>query len=253
MLPKLALGLAALIALALALRWFVRTPPSDVTRVLKRALLWGAAALLIVLAATGRLHWLFATIGALVALLPRLIWYVPLLGGIYRRYRAARSTLGGATPRGQASQVETRFVRMSLDHDSGEIDGLVLDGRFKGARLSELPIPQLVELLRECRLADTESARLVEAFLDRTHGDEWRAAAGDTGDGTNDPSGGTPMSPEEAYEILGLAPGASEEEIVAAHRRLMQKLHPDRGGSGYLAAKINQAKDLLLEGKRKRA
>lgn len=250
---RVALGLAALLALILALRWFVRTPPADVTRVLRRALLWGAAALLIVLAATGRLHWLFATVGALVALVPRLIWYVPLLGGIYRRYRAARSTLGGGASTGQASQVEARFVRMSLDHDSGEIDGTVLDGRFQGARLSELALQQLIELLRECRVADPESARLVEAFLDRAHGDEWRETAGDEGSETPAPPGDSTMSPEEAYEILGLAPGASDEDIVAAHRRLMLKLHPDRGGSGYLAAKINLAKDLLLDAGRGRA
>src|SRR5690606_2866471 len=125
------------------------------------------------LPATGRRHWLFASLAALVAMLPRLIWYVPLLGGLYKRYKAARSTQRGPAP-GQFSQVETRFVRMSLNHDSGDVDGIVLDGAYKGARLSELSIDQLIKLLGECRINDHESAQLVQAFLDKVHGDAWR-------------------------------------------------------------------------------
>lgn len=247
---RLAAVCAALGLAVLALRWFARLPTPVARRVLKRALLWGVIALLLLLAATGRLHWLYAGIGALIAAAPRLIWYVPLLGGLLRRYRAQRAGTQASGPAAQTSTVEARFVRMSMHHDSGEIEGMVLEGRFRGARLEELDQTQLLELLRECRTADEESARLIEAYLDRRH-EGWReahASAGNsTGDAASDTSG---MSVDEALQILGLEPGAGEEDIIAAHRRLMQKMHPDRGGSVWLAARINQAKDRLLSAKR---
>ena len=110
-------------------------------------------------------------------------------------------------------------------------------------------MPQLLALLRECRAEDEEAARLLEAFLDRLRPD-WRdelggGHAGNAGSGPARPSGGD-MSVEEAYAILGLAPGADAEQIREAHRRLMVKLHPDHGGSDYLATQINRARDVLL-------
>ena len=125
------------------------------------------------------------------------------------------------------------------------MNGVVLEGTFAGKQLHELDLEDLVKLFRECRMADEESAALIQAYLDRVHGEVWRAKAGAR---TNyrPPPGAGKMTHEEAYQVLGLAPGASREEIIEAHRRLMQKLHPDRGGSDYLAAMINQAKDMLL-------
>lgn len=70
------------------------------------------------------------------------------------------------------------------------------------------------------------------------------------GSGTPPPRApGGPMTRDEAYQVLGLAPGASETEIRAAHRRLMRGAHPDQGGSDWLAARINQARDVLLAGR----
>jgi hypothetical protein len=135
---------------------------------------------------------------------------------------------------------------MSLDHDTGEMHGEVLEGAFAGKQLHELDLDDLVKLFRECRGTDEESANLVQAYLDRIHGEGWHEKVGARTDQRSS-AGGAAMTREEAFHVLGLEAGASRQEIIAMHRRLMQKLHPDRGGSDYLAAKINQAKDILLD------
>jgi DnaJ-domain-containing protein 1 len=134
---------------------------------------------------------------------------------------------------------------MSLDHDSGTMTGEVLDGRFRGRQLDQLNLQELRSLLEECEQNDAQSAAVLQAYLERTHSREYGASHAGAG-ATSERAGGSPMTRTEAYEILGLSPGAGAQEIIDAHRRLMQKLHPDRGGSTYLAAKLNQAKDLLL-------
>jgi hypothetical protein len=140
--------------------------------------------------------------------------------------------------------VTTRFLTLTLDHDTGALDGRVLEGAFKGCTLADLALDDLLKLREECR-ADPQSVAVLEAYLDRVHGASWRPQAGAEETARAD-AGGGPMTREEAYLILGLEPGADEAAIRDAHRRLMKKLHPDQGGSNYLAAKINQAKDLLL-------
>ena len=151
----------------------------------------------------------------------------------------------GGTAGGPASEIATPYLRMRLDRTSGAVAGTVLAGPFAGMRLDELSLDELLSLLRECRTADEEGARLLEAYLDRLH-PRWRdrfageppprAASGDIG-------------VAEAYEILGLAPGADEAAIKAAHHRLIMQLHPDHGGSEYLARQINRARDVLLKRK----
>lgn len=151
-----------------------------------------------------------------------------------------------------ASSVSTAWLAMRLDHHSGNMDGEVLQGQFQHQRLSGLSLSQLLDLARECQ-HDHDSLQLLQAYLDRMHPD-WRETGaesdGDAGQTRartqRGPAGDSGMTEELALEILGLTPGASREEIVAAHRRLMQKLHPDRGGSDYLAQRINAARDFLL-------
>lgn len=135
---------------------------------------------------------------------------------------------------------------MELDHDTGSMDGRCLKGKFAGRTLSSLSEEELIQLLEELRATDEQGALLLEAYFDRRSQD-WRDRKSE-GRAREEPRPGTGgrMSAKEAYAVLGLGAGASEEEIRAAHRKLMMKLHPDQGGSTYLAARINEAKEVLL-------
>lgn len=152
---------------------------------------------------------------------------------------------------GQTTAVRTGWLEVELDHETGAMRGRVLQGRYKGQALERLSQAAAVNFYREAAPADPETARILETYLDRTYGAAWRASSRSdrTGQGNGRQSraranGG--MSREEAYKVLGLNPGATAEEIRTAHHKLMMQNHPDHGGSGYLAAKINEAKDVLL-------
>ena len=232
---RLILLVAALVLGYSAYRWFLKQPP---------ALRWRAAgiiaiAAIVLLVVTGRLPWLFAVVAAAFPVLRRLFGFaftvLPFVQRLWRQQQA-----GGAGPAGgRRSVVETRYLRMTLDHDTGTMDGTVLCGALAGQRLGTLSAQQLRDLLAECQHDDEESAALLTAYLQRVHGGEWQG-------NDNVPAAGGTMSRQEALDVLGLEEGADADRIRDAHRRLMQKLHPDRGGSNYLAVKINQAKDRLL-------
>ena len=242
--------LGAFVAVILLLRWFVRADPAKVSRVLRWLGIATFGGVLLFLAARGYFHWLYVLVLSLLTLLPRivrLLALIPVIRQLKAQFEAMRS--GGQAASRQTSQVEARYLRMTLDHDTGEMEGEVLEGRFTGRRLSALSLEELMVLLDECRSEDEESAALLEAYLDRVHGDTWQEQAETGGTGGSEQPGqatGGPMTRQEAYEILGLELGASEQEIIEAHRRLMQRLHPDRGGSTYLAAMLNQAKKALV-------
>jgi DnaJ domain len=225
-------GIAILCGVLLLGYVFVQADPAKLARNLK----WiGIAAAVVV-----GLALLVVSEGRVALFLAPLIPLIPL-------WRRLRAWFGGARgpAAGRRSTVATAFVRMSLDHDTGEMAGTVLQGRFAGMRLAELGRGELLALLRECRTDDEEGARLVEAYLDRSDPD-WRD--GMHGEEAAAPPGGASadVTVEEAYAILGLAPGADAAAIRAAHRRLMKQLHPDHGGTDYLATKINRARDVLL-------
>jgi hypothetical protein len=152
---------------------------------------------------------------------------------------------GGTTKSaGRSSRVKTEHLDVELDHDTGEISGRILKGFFAGRDLQSLAPVEMAHLWQDCRFADPQSAQILEAYLDRVH-PTWREdLARAEGEGM---AADGRMTRAQALEILGLKEGASEDDIRRAHRELMMKLHPDRGGSTYLAAKINQAKDVLLE------
>jgi DnaJ-domain-containing protein 1 len=147
---------------------------------------------------------------------------------------------------GSTSRVRSRLIEMTLDHDTGEMEGSVLAGAFTGQQLGSLDKAALLDLLVECHASDPDGTRLLEAYLDRRF-PHWREDTRSEEQPRTDaqPSSGV-MTPEEAYQVLDLKPGATPDQIRQAHRTLMKKLHPDQGGSTYLAARVNQAKDLLL-------
>ena len=148
---------------------------------------------------------------------------------------------------GQTSQVRSQFLDMTLDHDSGELTGRIVAGPHAGHALAEFDLPQLAAMMTGF---DAESVSLLESYLDRRF-PAWREnAQGDAARGQSRPAASGKMTNEEAYQILGLQPGAGSDEIRRAHRTLMKKLHPDQGGTTYLAARVNEAKDTLLRAHR---
>jgi len=157
------------------------------------------------------------------------------------------ATFGARTQKsaGQVSRVRTAFIEMELDHDSGSMHGRILAGAHQGETLDTLDPQTLIGLLGAM---DADSRDLLAAYLDR-RAPEWREhAQGDAAAGSRSrtPGRGSKMTEEEAYQILGIRAGASAQDISRAHRSLMKKLHPDQGGSTYLAARVNEAKDVLM-------
>lgn len=219
--------IVALVAavLAFAGRYFLNTPPAVLARALKRT-----AGLALIA-------------GALVlAYLRQFAVALPMgMAGFALLRRVAWSSGSGAG----SSGVSSGALEMTLDHDTGEMDGKVLSGRYEGRMLSELALAELLGLAEELQ-GDAASLRLLEAYLDRAH-PGWREdVEADQARRAGPAPGAGGMSADEAHQILGLEKGAGEAEIREAHRRLMKQVHPDRGGSAALAAQINEAKDRLL-------
>jgi hypothetical protein len=225
-------GLALLLLVWLFARFFVTASAAAIANGLRWTAVGVGSAAVLALAATGRLGPALA-IGAMV--LP----FALRLKNVWRYWRNA----AGPAP-GQTSDVETEWLRMSLDHDTGHMEGTVRRGDFQGRRLDELSREEVGELWKTLRAEDEASANLLESWLDRAFPDWREAGARNPG-----PARAARMTAEEALEALGLQPGASAEEIRAAHRKLMMNVHPDHGGSDWLAAQLNEARDVLLGGR----
>lgn len=229
------LGLFALGLALVAIRTFSQANPVVLARRLRQVAGWGALALALAMMMRGTLTYAFP--------LAALGWWL-LDGSRGIGWGGWAGRMSGRS--GQTSRVVTEHLEMELDHATGAMHGRILKGFFAGRDIDDLKPVELAHLWQDCRYVDPASAQLVEAFLDRIH-PSWREDMARTEhERPRGPDG--QMSIEEALDILGLEAGAGEAAIRQAHRELMLKLHPDRGGSTYLAAKINEAKDTLLGG-----
>lgn len=234
---RMLLVIAAIIALWWFLQRFARVSNPQQKQMLVKFVLYGLGGLLLLLVVTGRAPWFFALLGIAIPWLQRFLT-------LHQAWRIFRRPASSTPSAGQYSTVISEYLEMRLDHDTGEMNGLLLKGEREGQFLDDLDQPQLLELLSQFT-PDTDSQNLLMAYLDARFGEQWREQAGSSGQESG-VSGNTDMTRSEALAVLGLDETASEDEITAAHKKLMQSLHPDRGGSEYLASKINQARDLLL-------
>ncbi|MFT7185606.1 MAG: hypothetical protein ACI84K_000986 [Pseudohongiellaceae bacterium] len=199
---------------------------------------------LMYLTLTGRMHALVAIAAGVIPFLSRLlplIKYIPILRNFYQQKKATQQADDS-----QVSKVETSLLSMTLNHETGHMDGQVLAGQLAEKKLSECSTEQLLDLYQLAKNDHPDSLSILEAYLDREVGEHWRKNFEEVKKGQTMHTNDNEMSTSEALDILGLNSDASRTEIIAAHRKLIQKLHPDRGGSNYLAAKLNQAKALLL-------
>src|SRR5512147_1153192 len=238
----LVLGTALLVCGLLLVRWLVAAEPRTLAFAAKATAIAMLALLSAYLALTDRVGWIVGLIPFLLLLLRRMS-----SGGV--------AGLGGfsfgASPR--MSNVRTPFLEMRLDHETGELDVDVVQGAYAGRQLSAMSTDELLDLLRALRADERKSALLLEAYLDRRCPD-WRtrSAGNDAGPGARRDDGAATAgvsSAEDAYRVLGLEPGASDAAIREAYHRLIASVHPDKGGSSFLAAQVNRAKDILLGGK----
>ncbi len=234
--PAVLLALVVLAAVAFGVAWFLRANPSTLARLLRP--------ILVVLGAIGVGGLLIFGVRFLPGLLPELFGLAGfVIAALIARAARHRPSGGFSSPgAGQRTEVHTAILRAWIDHTTGDVGGAVLSGRFAGRTLDSLSDKELLDLHTECA-ADSDSLKVLEAYLDRRLGGDWRTAHRPPPAASR-----TDMSRDEALAVLGLAEGATAEDIRAAHRRLIQRMHPDVGGSADLAARINRAKDVLLGG-----
>lgn len=245
MIIRLFLAIIVIIAISYAVQRFRRKPPALRRKLATRLGLYALAGGVLLLVVTGRAHWLTAVFAGIIPFLSRIIPLVIKILPFLSQLK--KNQLGERMGWGERPTLQSRFLVLELDQHSGRVAGQVREGLFAGNSLDDLNQQQLQELLNHYCETDPESFRLLRAYLQQQHR-HWTFDYGKRGSeetaGAAQQSG---LSRREALEILGLEEGASEEDILTAHKKLMQRLHPDRGGSNYLAVKVNQAKDLLIK------
>jgi DnaJ-domain-containing protein 1 len=226
--PALLFGVLLLVILLWGSKSFTKVDPKKLTPLLRYFGGFAALAAAAVLGVRGALA--VAVPLGLVGL--SLLGWTQLASGTRREESSER-----------VSRVRSAYLEMELDHDTGAMRGRILSGRYQGAALDALSVETLAALVVDI---DPESRALLIAYLDRRHPGWGEHAQTDSAAGRRAPAASGKMTEQEAYQILGIQPGASVQEIGRAHRTLMKKLHPDQGGSTYLAARVNEAKEVLL-------
>lgn len=234
--PRLILILLILLVLVYFIYRFKRLSPEQKKHALKLIGITVLGSGLLYMVLTGRLNWLIAAVGAMLPLIPRGVRFImgiaPTLLPFMRRYQQNKQ-----------SSMQSDYLRLKMNILTGELQGDVLQGKYAGNQLQQMTLEQCLELLAEFRQQDAESAALMAAYLNRAHAG-WDKDGHEQHDYTYHD---TNMTGQEARDILGVSAEAGREDIIKAHKRLMQKMHPDRGGSDYLAQQINRAKDTLLK------
>lgn len=222
------LAIALLVVLGFGIFWFLRASPAAIARWARLLLVPLGIVVVVGFLMLGlRFPALLGLVGTIAA---------PLIARWLRQRPSGGFSQPGAS---QRTEVRTAFLEAWIDHATGDVGGRVLAGRFAGRTLESLSENDLRALHAECA-PDADSLRVLESYLDRRLGADWRKS--------EPPPRGprVDMTRQEALATLGLQEGASEDEIRAAHRRLILRMHPDAGGTAELAARINRAKDVLL-------
>jgi hypothetical protein len=233
---QLLLGVVALYLFLMFARWFGRVTPASAAKLVRG----GGYALGVLVTLAFLLRGGVGIAGMIASLM-----FANVLrtgGNPFANMLNAAGWRGGGS---RESVARSAAVEMRLDRNSGRMRGEVFAGPFAGRKLEQMTRADCLDVYRYCLADDPEGAALLEAYLDRRFAG-WRQAQQGDGDARRGGWAGGSLSRDEAYEILGLPKGAGREQIVAAHRGLMKKLHPDHGGSTALAARVNQAKDVLL-------
>jgi hypothetical protein len=234
-------GFLLLFLLLYGMRGFTRVPPALLAKIIRR--FGGLAAI-----ALGLFLLLRGAVEAGMAVLGFGLWF---LGFFNLKGPIGFRSVGKGRGSSGISRVRSAMIEMELDHATGTLNGTVLAGPLEGRALASLARPQCEALWKLCRRDDPDGARLLEPYLDRRFSG-WREAgeedvdAGRTAGGDGRAWRAGKMTEEEAYEVLGLRKGATRNDVARAHRALMKKLHPDHGGSTDLAARVNEAKEILL-------
>jgi len=243
---KLLLLLTAVAVIWYSYRWWNNQDPNKRNKSLWTYGLWGLAAVLILLTVSGRAHWITGAIGALLPMIKAMLPQLQRLLPFAMQWRKSQA---------QQGQLTGEWVKLKVDPLTGVMDGLVLKGSFEGQALSALSESQLKALLGDCLDHEMKSTQLLATFLQHSYGEQWQTTFADvlqqhSAQSQQQASSGVsngPLSTKDAYEVLGVDEDSTKEDILKAYKSMMQKVHPDRGGSDYLTRLVSEAKDLLLK------